>query len=96
MFACYEFTIALSMPFLNIILIPLNSATRMCHTDSAVSIDGHTLIRRDRCRGGGGVAMYVCNVIDFKIRSDLSDPDLEFCALKSKNPEPSHFLFQTV
>ena len=37
-------------------------------TDSAVSInDGYTLIRRDRCRGGGGVAMhmYVRNIIDF-------------------------------
>ena len=28
MFARYEFTIAISMPFLNIILIPLNIATR--------------------------------------------------------------------
>ena len=26
-------------------------------TDSAVSIDGYTLIRRDQCRGGGGVAI---------------------------------------
>ena len=37
------------------------SETRLDNTftDSAVSIDGYTLIRRDRCRGGGGVAMYV-------------------------------------
>ena len=50
------------------------SETRLDNTftDSAVSIDGYTLIRRDRCRGGGGgVAMYVRNVIDFQIRSDL-------------------------
>ena len=25
--------------------------------NSAVSIDGYTLIRRDQCRGGGGVAI---------------------------------------
>ncbi|CAH3185505.1 unnamed protein product, partial [Porites evermanni] len=70
-----------------------SSETRLDNTftDSAVSIDGYTLIRRDRCRGGGGVAIYICNVIDFKIRSDL----LSSCVLKSKNPEPGHFLFQT-
>ena len=73
------------------------SETRLDNTftDSAVSIDGYTLIRRDRCRSGGGVAMYVRNVIDFKIRSDLSDPDLEFLCIEIKKPEPSHFLFKT-
>ena len=70
------------------------SETRLDNTftDSAVSIDGQTLIRRDRCRGGGGVAMYVRNVIDFKIRSDLSDPDLEFLCIKIKKPRAKPFL----
>ena len=35
------------------------SETRLDNTftDSAVSIDGYTLIRGDQCRGGGGVAI---------------------------------------
>ena len=70
------------------------SETRLDNTftDSAVSIDGYTLIRRDRCRGGGGVGMYVRNVIDFKIRSDLSDPDLEFLCIEIKKPRAKPFL----
>ena len=72
------------------------SETRLDNTftDSAVSVDGYTLIRRDRCRGGGGVAMYVRNVIDFSDPTSLIQI-LSSCVLKSKNPEPSHFLFQT-
>ena len=58
-----------------------------------MSIDGYTLIRCDRCRGGGGgVAMYVRNVIDFKIRSDLSDPDLEFLCIEIQKPRAKPFL----
>ena len=70
------------------------SETRLDNTftDSAVSIDGYTLIRRDPCRGGGGVAMYVRNVIDFKIRSDLSHPDLEFLCIEIHKPRAKPFL----
>ena len=42
--------------------------------------------------GGGGVAMYVRNVIDFKIRSDLSDPDLEFLCIEIQKPRAKPFL----
>ena len=70
------------------------SETRLDNTftDSAVSIDDYTLIRRDRFRSGGGVAIYVCNVIDFKIRSDLSDPDLEFLCIEIQKPRARPFL----
>ena len=70
------------------------SETRLDNTftDSAVSIDGYTLIRRDRYRGGGGVAMYVRNVIDFKIRSDLSDLDLESLCIEIQKPRAKPFL----
>ena len=61
-------------------------------TDSAVSIEGYTLVGRDRCRSGGGVAMYVRNVIDYKIRSDLSDPDLEFLCIEIQKPKAKPFL----
>ena len=61
-------------------------------TDSAVSIEGYSLVRRDRCRSGGGVAIYVRNVIDYKIRSDLSDPDLEFLCIQIQKPKAKPFL----
>ena len=45
------------------------SETRLDNTftDSAVSIEGYSLVRRDLCRSGGGFAFYIRNVID-KIR----------------------------
>ena len=74
--------------------IPALSETRLdsTFTDSAVSIEGYTLVRRDRCRSGGGVAMYIRNVIDYKIRSDLSDPDLEFLCIEMQKPRTKSFL----
>ena len=47
-----------------------------------------TYFLRDRYRGGGGVAMCVFNVIDFKIRSDLFDPDLEFLCIEIQRAKP--------
>ena len=57
-----------------------------------MSIEGYSLVRRDRCRSGGGVAIYVRNVIDYKIRSDLSDPDLEFLCIQIQKPKAKPFL----
>ena len=50
------------------------------------------MVRRDRCRSGGGVAMYIRNVIDYIIRSDLSDPDLEFSCIEIQKPKAKPFL----
>ena len=36
--------------------------------------------------------MYVRNVIDFKIRSDFSDPDLEFLCIEIQKPRAKPFL----
>ncbi|CAH3198891.1 unnamed protein product, partial [Porites evermanni] len=66
------------------------SETRLDNTftDSAVSIDAVT---------GAEVVvvlpcMYVRNVIDFKIRPDLSDPDLEFLCTEIQKPRAKPFL----
>ena len=58
-----------------------------------MSIEGYSLVRRDRCRSGGGVACYIRNIIDYKIRSDLSDPDLEFLCIQIQKPKAKPFLF---
>ena len=70
------------------------SETRLDNTftDYAVSIEGYSLVRRDRCRSGGGVAIYIRNVIEYKIRSDLSDPDLEFLCIEIQKPKTKPFL----
>ena len=39
--------------------------------------------------------MYIRNVIDYKIRSDLSDPDLEFSCIEIQKPKAKPFLLQT-
>lgn len=62
-------------------------------TDSQMSIEGYVLIRRDRHRGGGGIGMYIRNLIDFKISSDLSHPDLEFLCVEIKKPGVKPFIF---
>ena len=61
-------------------------------TDSALSIEGYSLVRRDLCRSGGGVAFYIRNVIDYKIRSDFSDQHLEFLCIQIQKPKAKPFL----
>ena len=60
------------------------SETRLDHTltDSGVSIESYEIIRGDRNRGGGDVATYIRNSIDYKIRSDWSVHDLEFLCIE--------------
>ena len=47
------------------------------HTDCSVSIDGYSLIRRDRDGHGGGVCFYIRDDIPYKARPDLCNDDLE-------------------
>lgn len=46
-------------------------------TDGQVHVDGYNLIRKDRNRNGGGVAMYIQNHLPFKKRDDLTVNHLE-------------------
>ncbi len=45
--------------------------------DSELDLPGYNLLRRDRKRDGGGVALYIRNCIDFKRRDDLCDSSVE-------------------
>lgn len=56
-------------------------------TDSPVSTQGYSLVRSDWGRSGSGVAIYVHYVIDWKIRSNLCDPDLEFLCIQIQKPQ---------
>ena len=37
--------------------------------DEEINIEGYNLIRKDRCRNGGGVACYIRNDMHFNIRT---------------------------
>ena len=51
------------------------SETKLDETvqDEEISVQGYNLIRKDRCRNGGGVACYIRNDIHFNIREELTD-----------------------
>ena len=55
-----------------------------------ININGYDIVRKDRNRNGGGVALYIRNVIDYKIRNDLMNEKLEtitieVCPSKAKS-----------
>ena len=45
--------------------------------DELISVPGYNVIRRDRYRQGGGVAIYLKESIPFSSRHDLARADLE-------------------
>ena len=54
--------------------------------DCEVQIPGYDIIRSDRNRNGGGVAMYIRTVIPYIIRKDLSQDTLELLSIEVKKP----------
>ena len=66
-------------------IIALNE-TKLENTidDSVVSMNDFILLRRDRNRHGGGVAMFIRNTIDFKHRTDLQCGNLEILCIEVK------------
>ena len=64
--------------------------------DSEMSIDKYTLVRNDRSRHGGGVAMYIRNSICFNVRTDLQDEALEFLCVEISKPKVKSFLISTI
>ncbi len=46
-------------------------------SDNEVRLDGFNVLRKDRNRGGGGVAVFINYIYDFKRRDDLCNDDIE-------------------
>ena len=63
--------------------------------DSEIEISNYTLTRRDRSRHSGGVAIYVRNPIQFKLRNDLRDDDLELLCIEINKSKTKLFLIST-
>ena len=54
-----------------------------------ININGYDIVRKDRNRNDGGVALYIRNVIDYGIRNDFMNEKLEtimieVCSSKAK------------
>ena len=64
-------------------------------SDHEVGIDGYDLLRKDRKRTGGGVAMYIRNSINYKIRQDIMPDYLELITVEIIKPKAKPFLLNT-
>ena len=64
-------------------------------SDLEVGIDGYDLLRKDRKRTGGGVAMYIRSSINYKIRQDVMPDYLELITVEIIKPKAKPFLLNT-
>ena len=65
-------------------------------SDSLVNVDNYQIIRNDRDRHGGGVAVYVHQSISYKIRSDLMPDNLEVVTLQIANSKFKPFIVTSI
>ena len=66
--------------------------------DSDVYIPGFEIVRKDRRvneRKGGGVCIYLRTNLNYRIRDDLNDDDLECLIVEISKPQSSTFLVAT-
>ena len=65
-------------------------------SDGEVKICGYDLVRKDRCRNGGGVCTYLRSSINYKIRNDLIPSELEGVCLEIIKPHSRPFIVASV
>ena len=54
--------------------------------DELFSVDGYDLLRKDRNRQGGGVAIYIKSTINYHIRQDLDLENIEGICVEIRRP----------
>ena len=61
-------------------------------SDSEINLPDYSIVRRNRNRHGGGVAMYIRNSLTFIRRNDLETDDIEciWIEIKCKQKQPVH------
>jgi exonuclease III len=62
---------------------------------NTVSIPGYGILRRDRNRYGGGVAIYIRDNLVYVNRNDLIPENLEAICIEIKNPRTKPFLLSS-
>ncbi|XP_063968654.1 uncharacterized protein LOC135157353 [Lytechinus pictus] len=52
--------------------------------DTEIGLDNFDIIRKDRNRSGGGIAIYIKSSINYSVRNDITEYDLEMIVLEIK------------
>ena len=63
--------------------------------NTEIAVHGYELVRNDRHRHGGGVALYIRDSINYKIRNDLAIASLETVTVEIFKPKAKSFLINT-
>ena len=64
-------------------------------SNQEIKINGYDIVRKYRNRHGGGVAIYIRTSINFIIRDDLTDDNLETITLEISKPKAKPFLINS-
>ena len=64
-------------------------------SNQEIKINGYDIVRKDRNRHGGGVAIYIRTSINFIIRDDLTADNLETITLEISKPKAKPFLINS-
>ena len=64
-------------------------------TDEEISIPGYIIVRKDRNRHGGGVALYIKENLSYSLRNDLVPVRLEMICAEINLPYSRSFLVGT-
>ena len=64
--------------------------------DNCVDIDRYQVIRKDRTRHGGGVAMYVHESLRFEFRNDFNMAELESLTIEIRLPFTKPIILMTL
>ena len=62
---------------------------------NCIDIDGYKVIRKDRTRHGGGVAMYVHESLMFEFRNDFNVAELESLTIEIRLPFTKPIILMT-
>ena len=60
--------------------------------DQLIAVDDFSLLRNDRNRQGGGVALYVRNTVGFRPRQDFPNKSLEIICIEVEPPHSNPFI----
>ena len=60
--------------------------------DQLIAIDDFSLMRHDRNRQGGGVAIYVRNTVGYRPRQDFLNKSLEIICIEVEPPHCNPFI----
>ena len=60
-------------------------------SDNIIKIHGYVCIRKDRNRNGGGVSVYIREIINFRSRSELKAESLEAVCIEIIKPNSKPF-----